>query len=344
MGDSMEKKIDGTHYLLMYLTGFGFYTYQVYVQLLYASYGLRLVIPFIIAFFIMPITIFYVCRKINKRAKLDSKTNLIFSVLSIIYFLIVSLLTINYASVMVHNYYYQSTKSYIISFFFLIPVIYVCIKSSKTYYSLAFLIFLVFLLFNFFYIINHEVMEFYPLYNCLFIDKPWLISFLALTISIEPIIVLSNCNFIDKGKKINTKFVVITAILISLLAIYTIIRQSMEFGLLIESISFPYFESGKFMSIQSNFDNIDYYYLLLITVGLFARVPTLFFNIKDTFNLNKKGLLVCFIITIVANYYIQKRLEFYRQILTPSLVIATTILIILTFLSFFYKRSEKNAK
>lgn len=340
----MEKRIDGTHYLLMYLTGFGFYTYQVYVQLLYASYGLRLVIPFIIAFLLMPLSILYVCIKFNKKPRLNPKTNLIFNVLSILYLIITSLLTINYASVMVHNYYYQSTKSYIISFFFIIPVIYVCFKSSKTYYSLAFIIFLIFLLFNFFYTINQEVTDFYPLYNTLFIDKPWLITFLALVIFIEPVIVLSNNNFIDKEKKINTKFILIVSILISLLAIYTIIRQSMEFGLLIESISFPYFESGKFMSIKSNFDNIDYYYLLLITVGLFARVPMLFFNIKDTFSLKTKGILICFATTIVANYYIQKRLEFYREILTPALIIATSILIILTILSFFNKRGENHAQ
>ena len=168
----MEKRIDGTHYLLMYLTGFGFYTYQVYVQLLYASYGLRLVIPFIISFLLMPLSILYVCIKFNKKPRLNPKTNLIFNVLSILYLIITSLLTINYASVMVHNYYYQSTKSYIISFFFIIPVIYVCFKSSKTYYSLAFIIFLIFLLFNFFYTINHEVTDFYPLYNTLFISFP----------------------------------------------------------------------------------------------------------------------------------------------------------------------------
>ena len=324
----MENKIDGTHYLLMYLTGFGFYSYQVYVQLLYANYGLELLIPFSIVFLLLPLIILYVCKKLNNRVLLEVKTNFVFNILTIIYLTFIALLTINYACVMVHNYYYQSTKSYIISIFFLLPIFYMLFKSSKTYYSFAYLIFLVFLAFNFFYIINHEIKDLFPLYNSLFIDKPFMISLMAIAILLEPIILLSNNKHLD-NKKINIKFIMIITFLISILAIYTMIRQSMEFGLLISKISFPYFESGKYMSIKSNFDNIDYYYLLLITIGLFARIPMLYFNIKDNFKINNKVMIILFILTILANFYIQKRLEFYQNIITPLLLISATILIIL---------------
>lgn len=340
----MEKKIDGTHYLLMYLTGYGFYSYQVYTQLLYSFHGLRLVIPFIIGFLLFPLLIFYICKKINNKSSFKHKTNFIYTIITITYLVIISLMTINYASVMIHNYYYQSIKTYIIAFFLLLPMLYMTFKTSKTYYSFAFILFGVFLLFNFFYIINHEVTDLYPLYNTLFIKEPLQLIILTLPIFIEPVILLSNMSFIDKEKKINTKLIVIIASLISILAIYTIIRQAMEFGLLIETVSFPYFESGKFMSIKSNFDNIDYYYLFLITIALFSRVPMLYFNIKDHFKINKKGILILFAITIVAIYYLQKRLEFYRQIIIPALISCSILLVILLIMSMFAKRRDNNAK
>lgn len=338
----MEKKIDATHYLIMYLAGYGFFSYQVYTQLLYSIYGLRLAIPFSIAFLLFPLAVLYVCKKINSKNTFEHKTNFIFNILCILYLIIVSVITLNYASVMIHNYYYQSTKSYVITLFLLFPTIYVVFKNSKIYYSLAFIMFFVFLLFNFLYIINHETTDFYPLYNSLFIENPWMISLVAIPIFLEPLILLSNMQHIDKTKKVNTKLIIIVSCLISILAIYTIIRQCMEFGLLIETISFPYFESGKFMSIKSNFDNIDYYYLFLIAIALFSRIPMLYFNIKDNFKIKNKIIWLIFLITIIINYYIQKRLEFYRQIILPSLLICTSILIVLAILSLFTKRRKQN--
>ena len=338
----MEDKIDGTHYMIMYLSGYGFFSYQVYTQLLYSFYGLNLVIPFIIAFAIFPLLMFFICKKINNKSNLEHKTNFIYSILVIVYLSIMSLITLNYASVMIHNYYYQTINSYIITAFLLIPTIYVIFKKSKSYYSLAFILFGVFLLFNFLYIINHETKDFYPLYNTLFIGKLFIISILTFPIFLEPVILLANNNFIDKQKKINIKLVITISILISILAIYTIIRQSMEFGLLIETVSFPYFESGKYMSIKSNFDNIDYYYLFLIAIATFSRIPMLYFNIKDNFKTKTKTIWIVFAITIFANYYIQKRLEFYRQIIMPIFFVACAILVLVFFISLFAKRRVKN--
>ena len=340
----MEEKIDATHYLVMYLAGFGFYSYQVYTQLLYSFYGLSLVIPFIIAFTLLPLVIYYVCKNINKKDRLNHKTNFLYTIVTIIYLAITSLVTLNYASVMVHNYYYQSTDSYIIAFFLIIPIIYMLFKSSKTYYSLAFIMFFVYLLFNFLYSINHETVDLFPLFNSLNISSPWRIIILCIPIFLEPIILLSNHTYLNSHKKINIKGIVITSILVSLLGIYTIIRQSMEFGLLIENISFPYFESGKYMSIKSNFDNIDYYYLFLITIAIFFRIPMFYFTIKDNFKLSNKILSGISIITIVAIYFIQKRLEFYRLIIIPSLLICSLLLIVLFILSFFAKRRKEDAQ
>ena len=184
----------------------------------------------------------------------------------------------------------------------------------------------------------------YPLYNIFKINDLWHIIILTIPIILEPLILLANIPYLDNKKKINIKFILVVAILISILAIYTIIRQSMEFGLLIETISFPYFESGKFMSIKSNFDNIDYYYLFLITIALFSRLPMLYFNIKDSFKIKAKGIFILILITLIIHYYIQKKLEFYKEIIIPSLMLCSIILLILLIMNVFSKRSQKNAK
>ena len=338
----MEKKYDATHYIIMYLTGYAFFTYQVYSQLLFAFHGLSLIIPFCIAFLLMPLVIFYISKKINNQAKFEIKTNFVYTILTIIYLLLLAVITLNYASVMIHNYYYQSIQSYIIAFFLLIPIFYITIKDSRVYYSLAIILFFVYVFYKFLYISNHEVIDLYPLYNVLFIDKPWLIIILALTLVLEPIILLSNMEFIDKKKKVNTKFVLVIAIIIALLGCYTLIREAMEFGLLINTISFPYFESCKFLSIKSNFDSIDYFYLFSITIALFSRLPMLYLMLKDNLKLKNKGITTAFILTLIVFYYLHQRLEFYRTIIIPILMICVGILITLTIMSVFVKRRNKN--
>jgi len=336
----MTKKIDGTHFLIMYLTGYAFYMYQVYSQLLYSFNGLSLIIPFCIAFLIMPITTFYICKKLNNRSQLEKKSHFVFTIIMLFYFFIVGIITINYASVMIHNYYYQSVQSYIIAVFLLIPIFYIAFKNSRIYYSLAFLLFVVYLLFKFLYIINHEVTDLYPLFNTLSINNPLQVIILALPIAIEPIILFSNVPHIEETKKINIKLVVSVAVLIGLIGVYTLIRETMEFGLLIEMISFPYFESCKFMSTKSNFENIDYYYLFSITIALFARMPMLLMILKDDFKLKTKGIITVFILAFITFYYLHKRLEFYRTIIIPTLIICSLILMFLLVMSLFSKRRD----
>ena len=124
----MEKKYSGTHFFIMYLTGYAFFTYQIYSQLLFAYYGVDLIIPFSISFLLMPFILFYVIKKINNNFTFPIKLNFVFTILNIIYLALMTIIILNYSAVMVHNYYYQSVKSYIIAFFFLIPVIYILFK------------------------------------------------------------------------------------------------------------------------------------------------------------------------------------------------------------------------
>ena len=84
----MEKKYDGTHFFIMYLTGYGFFMYQVYIQILYSYHGMELIIPVIIGALLMPLLVFYVVKKINNNSKLSVKLHFVFTILNILYLML----------------------------------------------------------------------------------------------------------------------------------------------------------------------------------------------------------------------------------------------------------------
>jgi hypothetical protein len=141
-------------------------------------------------------------------------------------------------------------------------------------------------------------------------------------------------------EKINYKVVVPFLVIVSLISIFSLLSQVSEFGLLLETLSFPYYESCKLVTFDSNFDNIDYYYLFSISTSIFARLPILFFTIKDSYKLKNKYMFFLFLLIISMLYFIVKKLEFYNLIILPSLYICSFILIVLFILSLFIKEKK----
>ena len=338
----MEEKYDGTHYVFIYLIGYAFYTYQVLSQLLYSQYSLAVVLPFSIALLFLPLTTFYICKKLNNRVTMKPKVRFIFNLISILYLIVVNLIALNYVSVMIHNYYYQSVQCYIIAFFVMLPAFYASLKKSKVFYSLAFILTIFFFIFKSIYMLTHKTTDFYPLYNIFTTDNLLICILLSIPLILEPFILLSNSTFINIEKKINTKLVVAFSCFVSIIGIYTLIRETMEFGLLLNTLSFPYFESFKLFSLQSNFDNFDYYYLLSITITLFARIPLMYFTIKDNVKLNNKYTVAFYILILIAFYFLQMKLDFYINILTPTLIITSCLLILLAILGLIFTRRKNN--
>jgi len=327
----MTKKFNVNSYIIIYLIGYSFYFHQIYTQILYPYFSLDFVLPFSLGYLLMPLFIFYVCKKLHSKANV--KIDFIYKILSIIYLFITSLIILNYVSVMIHNYYYQDTNSLIISIFLLLPLIYVSFKTSNVYYSLTSIILIIFICFKLLYGLNMNTFDMYPLYNTLFINDYLKIIILTIPIILEPLVLLSNNNMYENS--VNYKVVIPFAIIISLISIFSIIRQTIEFGLLLEVVSFPYYESCKLVTFESNFDNIDYYYLFSLTISIFARVPLLIFTIKDSFNTKNKQMLLLFAITLICLYFLIKQLEFYTLIILPLFYICSIITITLLILSFF---------
>ena len=331
----MLNKYNVNAYIIIYLIGYSFYFHQVYTQILYSNIGLQFVIPFLIAYLLLPFFFIYICKKITH--KFHFKLDFIYKMLTMVYLLLNSLIVINYASVMIHNYYYQDTNSLIVCFFLLLPILYVCIKGSNVYHSLVFFIVLIFIGFKLLYGLNINTYDIYPLYNTLQIKDYFSLFILSISLIIEPIILLSNPMVTSK---INKKLIIPSLIFISFISIYSLLREVSEFGLLLETISFPYYESCKLITFDSNFDNIDYYYIFSLATSLFARVPLSFLFLKDTFKISNKWIFIIFIIFFLSLYLIVRRLELYSIIIMPIFYISSLILIGMFFMTFFLKEKR----
>lgn len=331
----MTNKYNINGYIIMYLIGYSFYFHQVYTQILYSKKGLALVIPFLIGYLLFPLFFLYIIKKFS--FKFNYKVEFLYKSLSIIYLLTTSLIIINYASVMIHNYYYQDANSLIIAFFILLPILYASIKGSSVYHSLIFFISLIFIGFKLLYGLNPNTYDIYPLYNTLNINNHIELLVLTFPLIIEPLVLLSNKEIISK---VNLKLIIPSLLLISFISIYSLLREVSEFGLLLETLSFPYYESCKLVTFDSNFDNIDYYYIFSISTSMFARIPLSFLMIKDTYKIKNKYIYVIFIIFFILLYFMVKKIEFYHLIIEPLLYICAAILMILLILSFFLR--EKN--
>ena len=332
------KKYNVNHYVIMYLIGYSFYFHQIYTQILYSKLKLQFAIPFLLGYLLLPLFLVFICKKINH--KFNYKLNFMYKMLTIIYLAISSLIVINYVSVMIHNYYYQATNSLVVCFFLLLPLLYVVIKGSNIYYSLIFFVFIIFIGFKLLYGLNPNTNDLYPFYNILNIDNYFIVILLSIPLLIEPIILLSN-NLIDS--KINLKVIIPFTIIISFISIYSLLREISEFGLLLEILSFPYYESCKLITFDSNFDNIDYYYIFSLATSIFSRIPIFFFTIKDTFLLKTKHIIIIFILFFICLYLLVRKLAFYTQTIIPILCVSSFILIIMFIMTFFLKEN-KNVK
>ena len=331
----MTKKYDINAYIIMYLIGYSFYFHQVYTQLLYSKIGLGFVIPFLICYILLPILFIYIIKKI--KYKFNFKLDFFFKILTIIYLFITSIIVINYASVMIHNYYYQDTNSLIVSLFFLLPILYVTIKGSNVYYSLIFFITLIFIGFKLLYGLNPNTSDIYPLYNILNINNYFIIVLISFPLLFETSILLIN-NLLTA--KISLKIIIPFLILISFISIYSLLREISEFSVLLETLSFPYYESCRLVTFESNFDNIDYYYIFSIATSIFSRVPILFLTIKDTFKLNTKQILICFCVFFVILFFLARKLSFYETIIMPLFYISSITILIIFILTFFLKEKR----
>lgn len=339
-----NQKSNSLNYFIVFLLSYSFYTIQILSQNLFYLYS-KFATPIICLFYlIFPLIIFFICKAINKtKIKENSKNNFIYTILSSLYLIITSILSLTTIVNIILIYYYQQVSIIILLLFLILPIIYTLIKGDKNFFSLASILLIIFIGFKYSYLSNSTSFEAYPFYNILNIEKSKLISLLIISspILIEPIILLNNKK--EMTNKINTKWMTIFAIILSLVGILTTLRQTWEFGNLLNEIRFPYLESAKNIIAGDFFENIDYYYLLSLSVSVYIRLGYTLITIKNNYSLNTVKTLLLLLLIVVSTFFLHSNMSFYSINLNKFLFISSLCLIICAFLlPFTIKRRKKN--
>ena len=218
-------------------------------------------------------------------------------------------------------------------------------KGENNFFSLASIILIIYILFKYTYIKNSPPIDTYTFHNILKIEKSDIFSLIILSIPIliEPLLLINNQK--DMSDKINIKLTTIFSIILSIIGIITVLRQTWEFGNLLDKIRFPYLESIKNIVAGKFFENIDYYYLLSLSVSIFTRLGYTIISIKKSFNLNKKISIMLLLGIIVLVYFLQTNMKFYNNSIDKILLITSVCLIMLLLLLplMIKRRNKQNA-
>ena len=239
-------------------------------------------------------------------------------------------------------YYYQQTSFIILLIIVSLPIIYTLIRGENNFFSLATILLIVYSLFKYAYLGNSSSIDLYVFHNILKIEKANIFSIIvySIPILIEPLILINNQKSISD--KINIKLVVTFAFIISFIGIWTVLRQTWEFGNLLDKIRFPYLESIKNIIAGDFFENIDFYYLLSIAASIYVRLGYSLITIKKSFTLNNLITIGLLFLVIALVYIIQKSMNLYLFSINKVLIITSTCLLLcLILLPLNIKRRKK---
>lgn len=338
-----EAKISSINLFIIFFLSYSFYTIQILTQQLFYSYSKQAVIIICIFYLLFPIVVYLICKIINKnKLKYNSKNNFIFSILTSLYLLLTTIIAIINICNIILIYYYQQTSIIILLAFLILPIIYTILKNENSLFYLATILLIIYVLFKYAYLNNSTPIDYYTFYNIFKIDNSNILPIivLSLPILIEPIILINN--YKDLSNKVNVKVIVILSIIFSLVGIITILRQTWEFGNLLDKIRFPYLESAKNIVAGKFFENIDYYYLLSLSVSIYTRLGYALISIKKAFNLNKLITIILLSAIVLIVYFMQSNMQFYDYILSKVLMISSICLILATAIfPFMLKRRTK---
>lgn len=338
------KKTSSLNFILIFFLSYSFYTIQILTQELFFLYSKQSIIIICSLFTLFPLITFFICKSINKsKIKNNTKNSFAYSLFSSLYLIITAIISILYISNIILIYYYQQTSIIILLLFLALPIIYIIIKGENNFFSLASILLIIYIIFKYSYIKNYPPIDTYTFYNISKIDKNNIFSIIiiSLPILIEPFLLINHKK--DMTDKINIKFITIASISLSIISIITILRQTWEFGNLLNIIRFPYLESIKNIVAGKFFENIDYYYLLSLSVSIFTRLGYTILSMKKSYNLNKKISVIILIGILVLVYFLHKNMNFYNLYMSKILFISSICLILLIILFLFtLKKKVKN--
>jgi len=341
-----EKKTTSLNLLIIFFLSYSFYILQILTQELFYYYGKQSI--FIICLFqlLFPLIIYIVCKAINSnKFKPNKKNNFTFSILSALYLILTSIICVVNITNIIMLYYYQQTSFIILLVIIALPIVYSLIRGDNTFFSLAAILLIIYSVFKYSYLGNHSSIDFYVVHDIFKIDKGNILPLIiySLPILIEPLLLLNNKNNISN--KINIKATVFFASIISIIGIWTTLRQVWEFGNMIDKIRFPYLESIKNIIAGRFFENIDFYYLLSIAVSIYIRLGYSFITIKKSFKLNNIITIGLLFASLIIVYIVQKSMNLYLFSINRILIIASSCLILCLILFPFMikRRKQENA-
>ena len=337
-----EKKISSLNLFIIFFLSYSFYVTQVLTQQLFSFYGKQSVIIMCISQLLFPVMVYITCKMLNKNMLNNTKNNFIFSILSSLYLIITSIISITIATNIIVIYYYQNTSFMLLLLFLSLPIIYNLIKGEHHFFSLGAILLIVYSIFKYSYLANSSSIDLYVFSNIFKINSSNIFPLIiySLPILLEPLLLLNNQNIIYN--KINTKLIVSFSIVIAIIGIVTILRQTWEFGTLLDKIKFPYLESIKNITAGKFFENIDFYYLLSIAVSIYTRTTYSIITIKKSFNLKNSISIAILLSILILVYILQKSMNLYIFSVEKILIITSTCLIICLILFPFLTKRRKN--
>lgn len=340
-----EKKTSSINLLIVFFLSYSFYIIQILTQELFYSFSKQSIFIICTLQLLFPATIYFVCKTINSnKIKENNKNSFAFHIISSVYLLVTALISIVNITNIIVLYYYQQTNYAILLIIITIPLIYTLIRGDHHFFSLASIILIIYSIFKYSYLNNSSSLDYFVFYNILDIEKSkiLLIIIYSLPILLEPLLLLNNQN--NLSNKINIKVAVIFSVLISLIGILTILRQTWEYGELLNKIRFPYLESIKNIIAGKFFENIDFYYLLSISVSIYIRLGYSFITIKNSLGLNKIITIALVFALLVLIYIVQRSMDLYLFSIDKVLIISSTCLLLcLILLPFSIRRKNKHA-
>lgn len=323
-----EKKTSSLNLFIIFFLSYSFYITQILTQELFYSFGKECVLIICIMQILFPLAIYLICKVINRKAKKENeKNNFIFSLITGIYLMITSIICLVNITNIIILYYYQQTSFIILLIVMALPIIYTIIKGDTNFFHLSAILLIIYVIFKYTYLGNNSKIDIYVFSDILKIKKSniLLIIIYSIPILLEPLILLNNRKMIKD--KINIKTITIFAFLISLVGIFTVLRQTWEFGNLLNKIRFPYLESIKNIIAGDFFENIDFYYLLSIATSIYIRLSYSFITIKRIFSLNNLITLGLILLTLIITYFLKQSMSLYIFSIDKILIISSTCLL-----------------
>lgn len=341
--------------LIGFLISYFYYTNIIQGQLNLFTIGKESIWFSILIYFISPFIMLLMAKKgeklrmmgltnFTKSNNLD-KSFLINKICITLYFILTNVFVILYTIYFDYVYLNIEYDYIIVGLIIILPIIIFAKNSIKSSFSSQ--IFPAVLLIIYFLILvlhpqelNLYAIEYIPIQNNETIQK--LIIFL-IPVIFEPFLFFYIFDF--SKHKIKKKSMIIPIFFIAFFASYNIARAGNDFGILLNKIQFPFFQSIEIMYLNEYMENT---YNLGIIVWFICAIFRLFFTtgiIQHIWNIKNKSIpIIMTLISFFVSIILTHNSILYEEIKLTLIVIIDSLLVITSFITIFYLTKLKDVK